>query len=168
MLHELTLCLGSSYWLNISFCWVKPEWQRQEETPPLIIPPSLPLFTPPSLHLFIPHPSLCSSIHPSSLCSSLHPSLHHPYFPLSRRSPVSPSLLILHPSPSPPLPHPRSVTPLRPSCYQALPPPGLIASQSVPLTSLLFIPPSLIPSLLRSILPLPLSSPLHFLFARPP
>lgn len=65
MLHELTVCLGSSYWLNISFCLDKPEWQRRKETPPLIIPPFLPLFIPPSLPVYSSilflYPSLSSS-----------------------------------------------------------------------------------------------------------
>lgn len=96
MLHELTVCLGSSYWLNISFCWDKPEWQHQEETPPLIILPSLPLLIPPSLclliPLFFPFPllfplfiQLFLSVHPL-IPTSAHPSIiHHSLStPLSR------------------------------------------------------------------------------------
>lgn len=104
MLHELTVCLGSSYWLNISFCWDKPEWQRREETPPLIIPPSL--FC--SSH----YPSPCSSAILFSILPSLHPvipfcissysyvcsSIHYPSFPLNSS--------LLHSSPTPSLPHP--------------------------------------------------------------
>lgn len=121
MLHELTVCLGSGYWLNISFCWLKPEWQRQEETPPLIIPPSFPPFIPhpslpPSLHLFIPHPLFITSSPPSV----------HPYIPSSiiHLSLSTSALLFLHPSSS--FVHP----PLHPSLTLLPSPPSSILSSA--------------------------------------
>lgn len=78
MLHELTVCLGSSYWLNISFCLDKPEWQRRKETPPLIIPPFLPLFIPPSLPVYpfsLSFPLFIQFFHP--IFPSAHPSIIH-------------------------------------------------------------------------------------------
>lgn len=117
MLHELTVCLGSSYWLNISFCWDKPEWQRQEETPPLIIPLSLPLFILLSFPLFI---QLFLSVHPPILMSA-HPSIIH----LSLSTPHS---LFFVPFPS----------------FLLFVLSVFTVAYSIPTSSLLFIPPTLI------------------------